>query len=99
MSSILARFLRDTVQHQPRTGSTPKGTPQYGAVRQVKCSQSSGDKVTLDSANGEQFTPQLVVWTYDLSIKHGDKLGGYTVRRIEKSTELRGPQSVKYYAG
>jgi hypothetical protein len=52
----------------------------------------------LDSSTGEQFMPALVVWAYEQGIKHGDKIDGKTVRRIEKSTELRGPVSVVYYA-
>ncbi len=98
MSAILARFLRDTVSHQARIGSTPKGTITYAAAKVVSCSKKAGDKIVLDSANGEQFMPALVVWAYDQGIKHGDKIDGKTVRRVEKSTELRGPVSVVYYA-
>jgi hypothetical protein len=98
MSAILARFLRDTVSHQARTGATPKGTVTYSAAKVISCSKSVGSKVVLDSSTGEQFMPALVVWAYEQGIKHGDKIDGKTVRRIEKSTELRGPVSVVYYA-
>jgi hypothetical protein len=98
MSAILARFLRDTVSHQARTGATPKGTVTYSAVKVISCSKSVSSKVVLDSSTGEQFMPALVVWAYEQCIKHGDKIDGKTVRRIEKSTESRGPVSVVYYA-
>jgi hypothetical protein len=98
MSAILARFLRDTVSHQARIGSTPKGTVTYADAKVVSCSKSVSSKVVLDSSTGEQFMPALVVWAYEQGIKHGDKIDGKTVRRIEKSTELRGPVSVVYYA-
>lgn len=98
MSAILARFLRDTASHQARIGSTSKGTVTYSAAKVISCAKSVSGKVVLDSNTGEQFMPALVVWAYDQGIKHGDKLDGKTVRRVEKSTELRGPVSVVYYA-
>lgn len=98
MSAILARFLRDTVSHEARIGATSKGTLTYAAAKVISCAKSIGNKVVLDSSTGEQFMPALVVWAYEQGIKHGDRLDGKTVRRIEKSTELRGPVSVVYYA-
>lgn len=99
MSAILARFIKETASHEARSAVTPKGSITYAAARSIKCCKRRGDKVVQDSSNGEQFMPALVVWAYDKAIKYGDKLDGRTVRRIEESTELRGPATVVYYAG